>query len=438
MLKVGFGKREITPGMGTPLGGYAVPGRVAESVNDPLHAQCIALEDASCKAAWIVLDWLSLDGTITAKIRQAVATVSGLPAEAVHVSATHTHSAPNTLNFPCFGAIVWDYINEVLPSIAAAAADALADLHPVKVGFAEIRSRTGVNRRAVSEHHDTRFLADPHGAIDDTMTVMAFRDDKKIRGILVHYGAHATAMGVDGTVSRDWPGIMKDRIASQFHAPVLFFNGALGDVGPRSNFRSGEYGLSGGTGDGIEAVREVGYRAASDAIEALLTIRDYRDCRFSIRTQTMTLPYRPLLPRGEAEHLLRNGNAGETAYAQMVLKAHEQPLRDSIRLPATALLIGPAAFLLMPGELFADIALRLRRQSPYAHTLCCSLTDENLAYLVTREARNRGGYEVEAGMYAGAYLLSEHIDDILVDNYTALLKNDSIEKKYQQKRTDAP
>jgi hypothetical protein len=64
---------------------------------------------------------------------------------------------------------------------------------------------------------------------------------------------------------------MKDHIESQFTAPVLFLNGAIGDVGPRTNHRSGG-GLSAGTGDGIHSVREVAYRAATDAIRALLSI----------------------------------------------------------------------------------------------------------------------------------------------------------------------
>lgn len=104
---------------------------------------------------------------------------------------------------------------------------------------------------------------------------------------------------------------------------------------------------------------------------------------------------------------------------------------------ATALLLGPVAILLMPGELFADIALRLRRQSPYAYTLSCSLSDENLAYLVTREARHRGGYEVEAGIYADAYLLAENTDDRLVENYTALL-HDTANCRTTSERTTHP
>ncbi len=421
MLKAGFGRRDVTPQLGVPLGGYAVPDRVAGAAADPLHANCIVLEDDTQLAVWIVLDWLSTCSRITNRIREAVAAATGIAGKAIHVSATHTHSAPNTLNFPCFGEITWDYIDKVIPDITAAVTDALNHRQTVQTGFAAIPSRTGVNRRGISVYNDTRFEADPYGPLDDTMTVLAFRHNSTLTGIIVHYGAHGTAMGVTDQVSRDWPGVMKDRIESQFDVPVIFINGALGDVGPRSNFRCGTHGLSGGTGDGIEAVREVGYRAASDAIEALLSIREFRDCNFSVRSTPMELPYQPLLPVHEAEKLLAAGNPGETAYARMVLEAHQQPVQQSVLTNATAFIIGPAAFLLMPGELFAGISLRLRHQSPYPYTMSCSLSDENLSYLVTRESRHRSGYEVEAGMYAGAYLLAENIDDILVENYIKLL-----------------
>ena len=63
------------------------------------------------------------------------------------------------------------------------------------------------------------------------MTVARFRDKSGADvGIIIHYGAHGTAMGNNKLVSRDWSGVMKDRIEPQISAPVVFLNGAIGDV----------------------------------------------------------------------------------------------------------------------------------------------------------------------------------------------------------------
>ncbi len=422
MLKAGFGRSDITPGPGVALGGYAVPGRVSEEVFDPLHATAALLSDGRTEVLLIGLDWLSVDAAVTGRIRAEVSRRTGIAPEAVQVTASHTHSAPNTLDFRCFGVMALEYIDSAIPRIAEAAERAAAGCREARAGVAETVSRAGVNRRAVSAFHDTRFEADPHGALDDAMTAVEFRHGDQTAGVIIHYGAHATAMGVNGLVSRDWPGVMKDRVESQFHAPVLFLNGALGDVGPRVNCRAGARGLSAGTGDGPDAVREVGYRAASDAVEALLSIREYRDLPLEVRHRAIELPCRPLPPPEEARKLVdAGGDPARVAYGEMVLEAYRRPPRDTAAAVATAVILGPLALLMLPGEVFADISLRLRRRSPYRHTLVCSIANANLGYLVTREARHRGGYEIEAAMYAAAHILADHTDDLLVEHYTGLL-----------------
>jgi hypothetical protein len=78
----------------------------------------------------------------------------------------------------------------------------------------------------------------------------------------------------------------------------------------------------------------------------------------------------------------------------------------------------------MPGEMFSGISLRIRRDSPYQYTLCCSVSNGSMAYLPTREARHRGGYECWVGKAAGPYLLAENVDDALVkQNVELLLKS---------------
>jgi len=52
---------------------------------------------------------------------------------------------------------------------------------------------------------------------------------------------------------------MKDRVESQLNAPVLFLNGTIRDIVPRTNqLHTGVFFAV--VGDDIESVREVGYR----------------------------------------------------------------------------------------------------------------------------------------------------------------------------------
>lgn len=78
------------------------------------------------------------------------------------------------------------------------------------------------------------FGQNPWGQQDKRMTVIAFQtpDGAPIANV-VHYGAHCTAAGTNTEITRDWAGVMIDRLEAESGAPTLFLNGAAGDVGPR-------------------------------------------------------------------------------------------------------------------------------------------------------------------------------------------------------------
>ncbi len=430
-LKAGFGRTDVTPQLGVRLGGYGVKERPAEEIVDRLHATAMVLEQDGLLAAVINLDWICIEEDIVERIRQGVTQLTGIPGLNVSVCVTHSHSVPNTLNFWGWGDRENAYIESVLPEVIRSVVLAKENLREVEAGFAATESLAGVNRRGTTEKGGVNFQADPQGMFDPTLTVMHFKDAAGDVGILVHYGAHGTAMGVNRLVSRDWCGVMKDRIEAQYAAPVVYLNGAIGDVGPRTSHRDGR-GLSGGVGDGLHAVREVGYRAASDAIRALISIREWRkDLKLAVVTEDIFLPYAPLTPLADAQRDMakwepRKEEWGspmcEYKHNQAVVEAHKQPLLKGRNFTQTITCIGPLAIVPMPGEMFSGISLRIRQGSPFQYTLCCSVSNGSVSYLPTREARHRGGYECWVGRAGGAYLLADTIDDALVEQNLKVLR----------------
>jgi hypothetical protein len=432
MLNAGFGRTDITPELGVRLGGYGVKERPAEEIIDRLHATAMVLQQNDVIAAVINLDWICIEEDIVALIRSKIIEKVAIPEHHITVCGTHSHSVPNTLNFWGWGEREQAYIDQTLPKIVEAVKLAYDNLQPATIGFATTQSQVGVNRRSVYLEGNLGFTGDPDGQYDPTMTVAHFKNENGSTGILVHYGAHGTAMGCNRLVSRDWMGVMKDRIESQYHAPVLFLNGAIGDVGPRTNTLHPN-GLSAGTGDGIESVREVGYRGATDAIRALLSIKEWREPELQLITETITIPYAPLAPLETAREEMEKWESRkdewgspmcEYMHNKAVVEAHEQPLLTGRPFTQTITILGPLAIVPMPGEMFSGISLRIRRDSPYQYTLCCSVSNGSMAYLPTREARHRGGYECWVGKAAGPYLLAENVDDALVkQNVELLLKS---------------
>ena len=431
-LKAGFGRTDVTPELGVRLGGYGVRERPAEEIFDRLHSTAMVLEKDGRSAAVINLDWIYVEERVVARIRVEAGKRTGIAPPDITVCATHSHSVPNTFDGVGWGPIEDAYIDAVFPEIIRSIELAQTNLKPVEAGFATAQSLTGVNRRAIEENNGCGFRGDPDGSFDSTMTVVRFRkksgDDV---GIIVHYGAHGTAMGNNRLVSRDWSGVMKDRIEPQVSALVVFLNGAIGDVGPRTNLMY-EGGLCAGGGNGIHGVREVGYRAATDAIGALVSIKDWRsDLVLETLTEDIVLPYAPLMPLADAERELakwapRKDVWGmpmtEYVYYETVVAAHRKPLLSGRNFAQTITRVGPLAIVPMPGEPFSGISLRIRHGSPFQHTLCCSVTNGKMAYFPTRETRHRSGYEIWAGRSNGGYVFAENIDDALVSENLRLLR----------------
>jgi hypothetical protein len=73
-------------------GGFA--DRKAASAADKLHARCLALDDGKTKVALCVVDSCMIPRQVGDAARAEASKTTGIPAEHILISATHTHSAP--------------------------------------------------------------------------------------------------------------------------------------------------------------------------------------------------------------------------------------------------------------------------------------------------------------------------------------------------------
>lgn len=426
-LRVGVGRSDVTPPLGTPLTGYADPyeKRRAERVRDPLYATAIVTEQADRRAAIISIDTCVIDDIYVQRIREGVEQATGIAGPQVMVCATHSHSTPRTHTTWGWGDPNEQYANDqLIPGAISAAKQAAEPVEPARLGIATCRSETGVNRRPLSAQHQAVLGQLQWGLYDPQMTVLRFEGARGTIANLVHYGAHSTVLGGSSkAISRDWPGIMVDRLEQLTGATTLFVNGAEGDVAPRT-------GSGRATGDGEAAMWEAGSRAALDALSAWRSIKELRDVKLGVHAATFELPYRPLPDREEAARQLKAAEAEkdaagrgmcEYAHWSAVLAAHDQPARTGKAYLQSLIALGPVVFVPFPGEPFTEIVLRLRDASPFQHTLAAAASCGNNGYFCSQEQLARGGYESWVGRAFGAHLLAEHIDDALLDANLPLL-----------------
>lgn len=415
----GAGRADITPHVGTLLFGYN-PHQESTSVHDKLNVTAAAFSNGEETAVLITATVGEVQTELSGRLRSLAAKECGIPPENVILSATHTHSAPNVAGMEGWGDVDSDYVSEFfLPGVIAAAKEAKSSMKPAVIGIGTTHSEVGINRRQIYRNGSIGLGQNPFGCYDPEMTVISIKDEDG-NGIinLIHYGCHGTAAGCNREISRDWSGIMCDRLENLTGTVTAYWQGCCGDVGPRLT--------NGCTVGDISYVEELGGVAAQDAFTAYRAIKTYDKGELALFKGTVKLPYRVLPGIGyineklssydEPEKLI-NLQAMEYAYYRDVKAFLEsgEAVPESFNYEQTLVSLGNVLFIPFPFEVFSEITLRLREYSGWAHTLSLSVTNGTNAYLPSRDQIPRGGYEVSCFRYQGVHTLDDNVDECIIN-----------------------
>ncbi|MBE6930825.1 MAG: hypothetical protein E7463_11135 [Ruminococcaceae bacterium] len=426
----GAAKGIITPPLGTALYGYPSR-RIAASVHDDLTVTAAVFSDGETVAALAAITLCSIPEPLHRKARAAVESATGI--HHLIFSTNHTHSGPATSTTPGWGNSDDAYIDEIfLPVLVRTIQDAQKNLRPAELGIGEAESYVGVNRRAVRENGSVWLGVNPWGIYDPRMRVIAIRstEDQSVIATITHIGAHGTSAGGigDTPITRDWSGVMTDRLERITQAPALFINGAEGDVAPRA---PGPLRLNGvQVIDRIDQVADIGGRAACDAALAYSRIKSYEIPPFSVIEGEINLPYEPLGDPEEAKRQLEELDENvqglklyEKRHWESVIELANEPVQTALTYQQTIFRLGNIVIVPHPFEIFSAIALRLADYSPYAYTLSLSNSNGSYGYLPTKEDIHRGGYEVWSSRYRYGYVLTEDADTEIISQNLKLLRD---------------
>lgn len=426
----GAARADITPAVGTLLYGYN-PHQVSTSVHDNLNVTALAMRQGEDTALLMSITVGDFQTELCNEIREKIGETCGVPAGRIVIAATHTHSAPNVAGMEGWGGVDRPYVDNILfPAMIEAAKNALADLQPAEYAVGVTESKVGINRRQQLLDGRIDLGQNPWGCYDPFMSCVAIRNCETKKGILnlIHYGCHGTAAGCNHEITRDWSGIMTDRLETETGVLTAYWNGALGDVGPRLT--------NGKTVGDIHHVEELGGIAATDAKRAYDARGIYVPGELKIFEGEVAIPYKPLPTQAEVEAKLAEYKNPEELYnIHALIYAHYKavkavydagvPEHDThYRIPQTIIALGEAAFIPFPCEIFSEISLRLRQHSPFRYTFCLSNTNGYNAYLPTEDQIVRGGYEILCFLYSGAYTLVNNSDQVLLDENLRIMRGE--------------
>ncbi len=420
-LLAGSAKEITTPPIGTLLYGYT-PDMYSDSVHDDLSVTSLAISQHGKTALLITAEIGDMQTALCDETREKISDKTCVPKEHIIIASTHTHSAPNLSGTVGWGELNRDYYDSIfLPAILTAAEKSIKALAPCEISVGVTESLVGINRRQQHKNGVIGLGQNPYGCFDPNMTLISFRNAETKEGILnlIHYGCHGTATGCNHEITRDWSGIMIDRLEKETHTLTAFFNGAIGDVGPRLT--------NGETTGNISYTEELGGVAAADALRAYKNRGVYHSAELKILTDTVHLPYKEMPSIAETEQRISkfsepekliNIDKLEYEHYKETLEFLRNPtceIPESFSFPQTIISLGGIVFIPFPFEMFSEIVMRLREYSPYTYTLCLSCANGYNVYLPSEDQLCRGGYEVGCFMYGHLFPLAENTDQNIIN-----------------------
>ena len=437
ILQAGVGRVVITPPIGIRMMGYTVQECVSESVERELTATALVLFGGATKVAMIACDILFIQSPHVDRIRERIGEAIGVPAEHVLINASHTHLGPMLPGWqadtPRQDELQRRYMAVLEESLVGVATMADGRLQPARIDAGTGHSRIGINRRERLPKGEIVIGENPDGPVDHDVGVIRIDDlsGKPIATVMTA-AAHTIVLGPKTSqLSPDYVGPAREIVERATGALSLFFQGAAGNVNPRCGIGSG------GT-EQFDDLYRIGAMLGGEVIKTWAKIRthdrhgprrivqsvaaislwDYEPLpeacleHFDVATCRVTLPMAPPPNRRIAETNLdryrkqldesrATGSVGAIQVAQRLVHWAELVVRtiDSGK-PVTrelvcwTLRINDIGIVAVNGESFAELALEVKRRSPFAKNFFLGYSNGCLGYLPTPEAFDEGGMEV--------------------------------------------
>lgn len=413
-IKIGMNERVITPPLGGEMAGFGIRKGVSQGVHDDLHARCMVVESSETAVAVLSASVVGLNQEIIDDTRKEVSARTGMPAFNIMMAATHTHSGPK---------ITKEYTSLLKQRCIDCLMDAWKHRKPGRIGIGVARVEdVGVNRRRLD-----------YGGLPVDFEVGIIKIEEtsgKIKGVIFNYACHPTTMGPDNLlISEDWVHYAVKTIKKNVpnNPIVMFLNGAEGDINPgysaglsaigaKIPIRTWEYAEKIGARMG----RAVSEKLAGIKTKSVLVVKSVSKnldlpLRRSFSITEKEAKERQRAARNVFNRLKRSGKApqvvGDRAevalyFASMVRDQaknfYSKAGQASLPVELQSLRLDDAVLTTFPGEVFVEVGLEVKRQSPFRKNLVIGLanTGRTAGYMPTKEAFGEGDYEVYTTRYA--------------------------------------
>lgn len=412
-LRVGIAVVDITPPVGYRMSGYFRE-RLSTGTLNPLSAKALVLHQGAERAAMVFCDVIGLSLDVSSRARKVGAEKTGIGAENIFIAATHTHTGPlyfgalrkhfHELALARYGSDPCekeDYASGLVEKIVEVIIQANASVKPVRLeaGVAE-QHGLSFNRRFYMKDGSVRFnpgVLNPNivrsaGPIDPEVGIVLFRDidgGGAVAG-LVNFALHLDTVG--GTMyAADYPFYLEQSLCEAYGKEfvLLFGTGACGDI------------------NHIDVTKKerlktdyIGRTLAETVIAQAGRLKAVTAPALAVRSEVVRVPLQRYGPKEVAwarENIEKVGTR-ELPFLKRVeaykILAVEMRRGDTIGLEVQVFRLSrDVAVVGLPGEVFVDLGLAIKRASPFPVTLVIELCQDAPGYIPTSKAFAEGSYE---------------------------------------------
>jgi len=374
-LRAAAVKVDITPQNSQWLLGYQA--RQSTGVLDHIYHRVLALDGGGTPFYLIATDLCLFSPNFHDTVMRELQSRTGIDAAHVWWSVTHTHAAPEIGPPDMYKALLgrsdhdWDreYTTSTVNALIDAVRNARDRLEPARLSFATTTSNANINRRARDVDGRISLGLNPDGPVDRQVNLLRVaRPDGSPIALVVNYAMHGTVMsGQNLKISGDGPGVVSAYLEEQLGGTVLYINGAAGNIAPI-------YSVYADPSSGHLSQFRV--LLGDRVIAAALAMEPGTD-RVTIR---------------HGQHVVETRRREDLVWPD-ALAAYATDDRQRIKLPLRFVAINDTVIWSAPVEMFCDIAMNIREQSPFKQTFYFGYTNGWFGYLPTAKAFEEGGYE---------------------------------------------
>ncbi len=407
-LRIGRAAVDITPPPNMP---FQVPRRppfpviAGTGTHDPLHAKAIVFEGGGVRTAIVACDLTSLPVHIIRAARDQVARISSVPPENVMITATHTHTGPNirprsfSTATPDQKKVADDYLERLPRMIAESVQRAEATLTEARLQAAIGQvPDVAFNRRFLMK--DGTVVSNP-GKGQDELLVNVVRPAGPTDPALPVVYAESTsgeplatmmnfAMHLDTTggfeYSADFPHQIS-KILADVKGPGMLSQFTIGAAGNINHYNLLDPKNPRRTKGMHEAAR-IGTLLAAEVVRTYQRLQPLIATPIKVSREIVRL-----VILEEKAPALAKQFGDKPAFHDGELMITLVDGRYTFEAEVMVITVGDElAFVGLPGELFVELGLAIKQNSPYQFTFIDALANGSIGYVANRKAMREGAY----------------------------------------------